>query len=130
MLCIHRFDFRVEIEHFNIKAFNGWSDLRIFTYFLGHILVRIGKGVVSPAGCVFVILTKDRNFTDDVKKEWEETDGGKYLDLIFSSNSISWGGLVVFVQQIDCRNSGSQRSSDLKCIFHKVNDFLAESRKA
>ncbi len=124
--CIHRFKHKVEVENYDSKRFSGWSDLRIFTYFLGHILLSIAKGIVLPGDCVFMILTKDRNFIDDVKKEWEEKKAETYLPLVFSGNFISCYGLVVFIQQIDCHNYGNSRSDDLRCVFKKVNDFLVK----
>lgn len=122
--CIHRFDRKVLVEHCNTKKFQGWSDLCIFMYFLGRIFESIAEGLVTPSS-VFIILTKDRNFIDDVKNDWEKTKRlGSRLQLQFLGNSISCGGLVVFVQQIDCPNYGNTRKDDLKCAFYKVNNFL------
>lgn len=80
-----------------------------------------------PSECLFMILTKDRNFIEDVKKEWEETKAGTYLSLVFSGNFISCGGLVIFIQQVDCPSCGNCRVDDLKCVFSKVNDFLTRT---
>jgi len=102
----------------------------VFTHFLGHILWSIAKGVVRPTDCVFMILTKDRDFIDDVREEWEVKKAATYLSLTFSSNSISYGGLVVFIQQIDCLNYGNKRTDDLRCAFKKVNDFFTKSQRA
>lgn len=123
-LCIHRFNHKVQVENYDSKRFHGWSDLEMFTYFLGQIFINIAKGTAIPDDCVFMILTKDRNFIDDVKKEWEGKKALTYLPLIFSGNFISCGGLVVFIQQIDCPNYGNKRADDLRCAFSKVNNFL------
>ena len=129
VLCIHRFEPKVQIEYCNSQSFSGWSDLRILTYFLGCLVDNIAKGAISPGRCVFMILTKDRNFIDDVKVEWKRADPNARLDLKFSGNFISCGGLVVLVQQIDCRNYGTNKASDRKCAFHKVNEFLSKKSK-
>ncbi len=129
-LCIHGFHHKVQTEHYDSKRFSGWSDIRVFTHFLGHILFSIAKGTVIPDDCVFIILTKDRNFIDDVKKEWEEKKAETYLPLVFSGNFISCGGLVVFIQQIDCPSCGHKRADDLKCAFNKVNDFFTKNQRA
>ncbi len=126
MLCIHRFNPKVQVANYNTKKFTGWSDLRIFTYFLGHIFASIAEGTVMPNECVFMILTKDRNFIDDIKNEWEKAKAQTYLDLVFSGNSISCSGLIIFIQQIDCPNYGNRRADDLKCAFSKVNDFFTK----
>lgn len=135
-MCIHRFNHKVEVERCNTKKFQnwsglgrGWSDLRVFTYFLGRILEYVAEGLVIP-NSVFMILTKDRNFIEDVRKEWkkwEEEKGEVYLPLTFSGNYISYGGLVVFIQQIDCPNCGNKWKDDLKCAFLKVNSFLQKT---
>ncbi len=126
-LCVHRFNNKVQVENYDPQRFPGWSDLRVFTYFLGQILVNIAKGVVVPNDCIFMILTKDRNFIDDIRKEWEEIKAETYLPLVFSGNFISCGGLVVFIQQIDCPNYGHKRADDLRCAFRKVNNFLIKT---
>ena len=130
ILCIHRFNSKVQVEHCNTKAFGGWSDLSIFTHFLGCIIAGIARSSINPGRYVFIILTKDRNFIYDVKKEWEKTDADARLDLVFSGNSISCGGLIVFIQQIDCPNYGHSKADDLRCAFYKVNSFLSENSKA
>jgi len=124
VLCVHRFKDKVGVENFDPQRFPGWSDLQVLIHFLGHILINIAKGVADPGKCVFMILTKDRNFIDDVKQEWEIKKVGKYLPLVFSGDNISCNGLVVVIQQIDCRIYGNKRDGDLKCAFKKVNDFL------
>jgi len=124
VLCIHRFNNRVGVENFDPQRFPGWSDLQVFTHFLGQILMNIAKGIVDPKSCVFIILTKDRNFIDDVREEYEARKVGMCLSLIFSGNSIMLGGIIVIIQQIDCQAYGTRRVSDLKCAFKKVNDFL------
>lgn len=130
ILCPHRFKPNVQIEFCNSKKFSGWSDLRIFTHFLGYILDNVAKQSAAPGRCIFIILTKDRNFIEDIKKEWRKTDYGKYFNLVFSGNSISWNGIVVFVQQVDCPNYGNKRTDDLKCIFFKINNFLRRTEEA
>lgn len=127
-LCIHRFNHKVQVESFDSKRFPGWSDLEVFTYFLGRIFIDIAKGIVMPNNCVFMILTKDRNFIDDVRKEWEEKKAETYLPLIFSNNFIFCGGLIIFIQQVDCPNYGNNRADDLGCVFRKVNNFIKNSR--
>ncbi|MBI4158170.1 MAG: hypothetical protein HY505_00915 [Candidatus Yanofskybacteria bacterium] len=129
ILCVHRFDHKVQVEHCNTRRFQGWSDLRIFTYFLGRVLESIAEGSVTPDS-IFIILTKDRDFIEDIRREWEEADAGARLDLEFSGNYISNGGLVVFICQIDCPNYGHGRADDLKCAFYKVNNFLSQTDKA
>ena len=115
------------MENFDPQRFPGWSDLQVFTHFLGHILMNIAKGIADPNSCVFIILTKDRNFIEDVRKEYEEKRAGTYLPLVFSSNSITSGGVIVIIQQIDCRIYGTKREGDLKCAFKKINTFLSGS---
>ena len=130
-LCVHGFDSRVEVEFCNTKYFGGWSDLRIFLHFLGHVIDSVAKDSAVLGQSVFMILTKDRNFIDDLGKEWKERGGGKYIDLVFAGNFISCGGVVIFIQQIDCPSYGNRRTDDLKCAFHKVNAFLtANLRKS
>lgn len=126
VLCIHRFNDRVGVESFDPQRFPGWSDLQVLTHFMGHILMNIAKGVADPNSCVFIILTKDRNFIDDVREEYESKKAGTYLPLIFSGNSITFGGIIVIIQQIDCRIYGNRRKGDLKCVFKKTNDFLSK----
>jgi len=124
VLCVHRFNHKVQIEHCNTRRFQGWSDLKIFTYFLGRVLESIAEGSVATDS-IFVILTKDRDFIEDIRSEWERADVGARLDLTFSGNYISSGGLVVFICQIDCPNYGHNRADDLRCAFDKVNNFLS-----
>lgn len=121
---MHRFDGRVSVESVDPQRFPGLSDLHVLTHFIGHILINIAKEVADPHNCIFMILTKDRNFIDDVKREWEAKGAEHYLPLVFSGNYISYGGLIIIIQQIDCRVYGSKRIGDLKCAFKKVNDFL------
>lgn len=124
VLCIHRFNNNVIIENFDPQRFPGWSDLRVFTYFVGQILINIAKGVTDPNSCIFMILTKDRNFIDDVREEYEAKKTETHMPVIFSGNSIKFGGIIVIIQQIDCRVYGTKRDGDLKCAFKKVNSFL------
>ena len=124
VLCIHRFEVKADVQNYNTGKFHGWSDLRIFLYFLANILISIAEDRLELSKCAFLILTKDRNFIDDVEADWLRTKTSKYLDLIFLENSISYGGLSIFVQQIDCRNYGHSRGDDLRCAFDKVNKFL------
>lgn len=128
-LCVHRFNHKVQIESFDSKRFPGWSDLDVLTYFLGRIFVDIAKRIIIPNDCIFMMLTKDRNFIDDIKKEWEEKKAWRYLPITFSGNFISCGGLAVFIQQVDCPNYGNNRADDLRCIFRKVNDFLLKTKE-
>ena len=129
ILCVHRFDHKVQVEHCNTKRFQGWSDLRIFTYFLGRVLESIAERSVTPDS-IFIILTKDRDFIEDIRREWEEANAGTRLDLVFSGNYISSGGLIVFICQIDCPNYGHNRADDLKCALYKVNNFLSKKDEA
>jgi len=125
-LCIHRFDFQVKIEYCNGAKFHGWSDLRIFIYFLGRIFESIADGSVASTNSVFMFLTKDRNFIDDVKKEWEESEIGAGFDFVFAGDCISCGSLVVFIQQIDRLAQGHGKKKDSqRRVFKKVNDFFA-----
>ena len=124
--CIHRFDHMVQVINYDPQRFPKWSDLGVVTHFFGHILKCVAKGVVVPNSCVFIILTKDRNFIEDVKKEWEEKKAGTYLPFVFSGNFISCGGLVVFIQQIYCVNHGSKRKGNLDSAFSGVNDFFTQ----
>lgn len=126
-MCIHRFNNKVDVENFDSQRFPGWSDLRVFIHFVGHILLNIARGVADPNNCVFVILTKDRNFIEDVKKEYEAKRSETYLPLVFSGNSIKSGGIIVIIQQIDCRVYSTKRNGDLKCAFKKINSFLSGS---
>jgi len=134
-LCIHRFKHKVRVEYCNTKRFQswsgfgkGWSDLSIFIHFLGCIFEGLAEGSVA-SDCIFMILTKDHNFIDDVRKEWREKRAESYLPLVFSGNFISCGGLVVFVQQIDCLSYGSKRADNLNCAFEKVNDFFIQNQR-
>ncbi|PIR41870.1 MAG: hypothetical protein COV30_01620 [Candidatus Yanofskybacteria bacterium CG10_big_fil_rev_8_21_14_0_10_37_15] len=123
-LCIHGFKNKVKVEVCDPKRFHAWSDLRVFTWFLGNIFVNIANGIILPNDCLLMILTKDRNFIEDVKKEWEEKRLWEHLSFVFSNNSISCGRLEVFVQQIDCLNYGNSRTDNLRCAFEKVNSFF------
>lgn len=125
VLCVHRFNNKVGVENFDPQRFPGWSDLQVFTHFIGQILMNIAKGTVDPNNCVFMILTKDRNFIEDVRDEYEAKGSETYLPLVFSGNSIKSGGIIVIVQQIDCRVYGTKRNGDLKCAFKKTNSFLS-----
>lgn len=129
ILCAHRFKGRVFIEHCNTKKFQGWSDLRIFTYFLGKVLENVAEGLTAD-NSTFIILTKDRNFIDDIREEWARENAKSRLELKFHTDAIVCGGLTVFVCQIDCPNYGNKRTDDLKCAFYKVNNFLSEQSKA
>jgi len=124
ILCVHRFNHKVQIEHCNTKRFQGWSDLRIFTYFLGRIIESIAEGSVAP-NSIFIILTKDRNFVEDVKREWNEAHAGTRLDLTFSGNYIFGAGLTVFICQISCSNYWRSAADCLRCALDIVNNFLS-----
>lgn len=128
--CIHRFNHRVEVERYNTKKFWKWADLNIFLYFLRDIFGGIAENRIVLNKCVFMILTKDRNFIHDVMIQWEESGMKEHLNLIFYSDSISLDGLTVFIQQVSCPNYGNSRTDDLKCVFSKVNDFLTKKLKA
>jgi len=127
-LCLHRFKNQVTVEHCNTKKFQGWSDLRVFLYFVSRIINGIAEGKINPARCAFIILTKDRNFIEDVKRDLEvfKLTQEFWLNFEFSGNAISWDNLDIFIVQVDCPNSGHGRSDDLKCAFHKANEFLKE----
>jgi hypothetical protein len=125
ILCIHRFKTKVFVEHFNTKRFSGWSDLRVFTYFLGQIITNIAEGRIRlTPDCLFIILTKDRNFLEDIKREWESQFTNGRLKLMFKKDTIVCGGLKIIVRQINCPNYGSKKSDDLRCCFLKVNKLL------
>lgn len=121
-LCVHRFKARVKVEHCNTKKFEGWSDLIIFEYFLLKVLHDISSGSVASSRCAFIILTKDRNFIDDIRNEWEE--GDRKIDLVFSDSSISYGDVTVYIQQINTISHRHTKTSDLRCVFENVNIFL------
>ena len=132
-MCIHRFDARIEVEYCNTKKFQktigsdkGWSDLSVFLYFVSRIINGIAEGKIYPNKCAFIILTKDRDFIDDVKEDLAKLKRAKdfWFNLDFSGNSISWDSLDIFIIQVDCPNYGHGRADDLKCAFHKVNEFL------
>ena len=130
ILCVHRFNSRVCVEYYNAKRFNKtkkgakWTDFKVITHIISDILAKIAEDTISPTHCAFIILTRDRNFIEDVKIGWQESKGGRYLDLEFSGNSIVFGDIIIFVQQIDCPGYGHSRSDSLRCAFEKVNDFL------
>ena len=134
-MCIHRFDTKVEVEYCNTKKFQksvlsgkGWSDLSIFLYFVSVILAKIAEGRVDMNRCAFIILTKDRNFIEDVKRDLEvfKLTQEFWFNFDFSGNAISWDNLDIFIVQVDCPNYGHGRTDDLKCSFFKVNEFLKE----
>ncbi len=124
VLCIHRFETRVEILNIVSSSFGGWSDPRVVTYFLGEIMIGIAEKKFDPKKCVFMILTKDRNFIDDVKR-----GASAVPKLVSSGNSISCGGITIFVRQIDCPNYGNKKKDDLRCAFEIVNDFFNNGTK-
>lgn len=126
ILCIHRFDHKVQVERYNTKKFEEWSDLRILTYCLRDILSGIAENKIVPDKCFFIILTRDRNFVEDVRKEWEESDLGHKIKLTFFDNLISCMNFTIIIQQIACSNYGHSRTDSLKCIFQTVNNFLSE----
>ena len=112
------------MEHCNAEKFRGWSDLRILTYFLGRILESIAEGSAT-LNSVFLIVTRDRNFIDDVQKEWVRTSR-HFGTLKFDNNTVSLGDLVIFVE---CINSVPYvtRRDYLKRAFLQVNEFLNKS---
>lgn len=119
ILCLHRFEPKVQILYISGNKFWRWSDRRVVTYFFGEIITGIAEKKLNPKECLFMILTKDRNFIDDVRQ------GMPTMPLfIFSNNSISCGGITVFIKQIDCQNYGNKRADDLKCSFEIVNNFF------
>ena len=135
VLCLHRFNTKVEVEYCNTKKFQktmgadkGWSDLRIFLYFLGNILIKIAEGRVDPDKCAFIILTRDQDFIEDIKSEVDalKKHSRFWYNLDFSGSSISWNNIDIFIVRVDCQNYGHGRTEDLKCSFLKVNQFLKE----
>ena len=119
ILCIHRFEPRVNILNISSSKFRGWSDPRVLTYFLGEIMIGIAEKRFDPKKSIFMILTKDRNFIEDVRRSMAAIP-----NLIFANNYISCGGIIIFIQQINCPNYGSKRTDDLECAFKKVNEFF------
>ena len=95
-------------------------------YFFSRIIGGIAEGRINPDHCDFIFLTKDRDFIDDVKRDLAalKRDDRFWCDLDFSSDSISWNNIEVFIIQVDCPNYGHGRTDDLKCSFSKVNQFL------
>lgn len=116
------------MEHCNTKKFQGWSDLRVFLFFVSRIMNGIAEGKIDPDKCTFIILTKDRDFIEDVREDLAKMKRTKnfWFDLDYSGNSISFNNLDIFILQIDCPNYGHGRADDLKCSFFKVNEFLKE----
>lgn len=124
--CIHRFNHKVQVERYNTKKFEKWSDLRILMYCLRDIFGGIAENKIVPDQCFFMILTRDRNFIEDVRKEWEESDLGQKIKLTFSDNLIFCMNFTIIIKQIACSNYGHSRTDSLKCIFQMVNNFLSE----
>ena len=122
ILCVHRFEPRVQILGISSSRFRGWSDPRVLTYFLAQIMTGIAEKIIDPRQCVFMILTKDRNFIDDVRR-----GAAPIPSFTFSADSISCGGITIFIKQVNHPNYGSKKKDDLKCIFEIVNNFFNES---
>ena len=108
--CIHRFNHKVQVER----------------YCLRDIFGGIAENKIVPDQCFFMILTRDRNFIEDVRKEWEESDLGQKIKLTFSDNLIFCMNFTIIIKQIACSSYGHSRTDSLKCIFQMVNNFLSE----
>lgn len=119
ILCIHRFRPKTYIFNITSNKFEGWSDLQVVTYFLGEILIGIAEKKFDPNKCIFILLTKDRNFIEDVRFE-----ASAIPNFEFSYNFIYCGGITIIVKQINCPNYGHNRTNDMKCAIEIVNEHF------
>ena len=119
ILCIHRFGPIVQVLSINSGKFRGWSDPRVLTYFLAQIMAGIAEKIFDPRRCVFMILTKDRNFIEDVRR-----GAATIPNLTFSADSISCGDVTIFINQVNHPSYGSRKKDELKSVFAIVNGFF------
>ena len=128
VLCRHKFNFSAEIKYYNTGEFRdkkkpnkGWPDSRILLHFLDHIKEGIERGRFSR-GVVAVLLTKDFDFIKDAEYELRRNVRGN--ELIFGNDFVAMGDIVVIVKKVDCRQYGTDKNADRKCIIWKMNNLF------
>lgn len=122
VLCRHRFNFGAKIIYCNGKGYSGWPDSKILAHFFNYIRIGIQEGLLEKT-TVFVIVTKDHDFLVDAEKEWKRIREERE-EWVFGANYVRCGDIVIFTQQIDCRNYGTRGTHNLKCVIFKMNKFF------
>ncbi len=122
VLCRHRFNFNVKILHTTRYIdFLCFYDFQIVL----HCLFLIQKSAtfrrLVESGN-FIIVTKDRKFLEDARKMWLARSNKKtHPKLDFGPDSISWGKYKIMVKLIRCKNYGTDKDDDLRCLIREMN---------
>lgn len=126
ILCPHRFCFKSKIIYYSKPKFQCWSDSAILLHFLRTIQDNLNAGSISSRS-LFIIVTRDSTFLKTAKDEL----GAKIKDLKidFYDNYIVYGGFVIFVRLVDCKNYGTGRNHDRQCIIRTVNAFFKKESR-
>ena len=124
VLCIHRFEPKVRVIRIAKKNQQGWSDHKVLQYFISEILKEISQGTFDLRKCFFMIITKDQDFIEDVKRDLEE-ESSEIKSITFLEDSIICDGITILVSSVN----GVDRTHDLQYVSTKVNKFFRTGQR-
>ena len=97
------------------------TDLQVVLYLFYLLFYNENIKPNITKECPVVIVTKDRNFLEDAKKEHVNRRNMRKLRLRFTKDTVTLNGITIHVQNIDCKNYGTDSFHDLRCTIDHVN---------
>lgn len=128
IICQHSFGFNATFLHTSEYAdFLRFSDFQVILHCV-FLILHNKKYQRAAESRRFIIVTKDQKFLQDAEKVWQEKAKPKTRPkLIFGRESwVSWNGFVIFVKTIGCKNYGTNRKDDARCLVEQLNKHFAE----
>ncbi|MEK7151534.1 MAG: hypothetical protein AAB784_02390 [Patescibacteria group bacterium] len=124
-LCAHRFNFVSHVfNRGNLTSLNDWQVIKRFLD-----LINKNSGFVKKTDTLFVLVTQDHNFIEDVKFDYfddlqrGETDCVLKFDKDFIMRIEPEPPLKIKVLTINHRFCGGNRETDLRSAIDLLNNF-------
>lgn len=127
ILCKHRLRFNASVVYLG-KTIVGLSDFRVVQRCFA--LIQKNKKWHRKNCPLFVLVTKDHDFLDDVKSGYvneldrETTD----ITLSFADNCVICGVTRLVVRVLDHEPYGWRKNRDLCCAFTRLNQLWEKVR--
>lgn len=121
VLCRHKFDFNACLVTAGHDIY-GLSDFHVVRYFLN--LIRAGDWNKDGRSPLFIIMTKDRNFIQDVKLDYFDELEDNTADIILSfagRGLISCDGCTIRVVTVSHKPYGASKKQDLHNAIESMN---------
>lgn len=127
VFCKHKFGFNACLVNHS-RDICGFNDFNVARFFL-DLIGKNDQWNRKPRP-VFILITKDHNFVEDVKPDYldELKKGTAGIKLSFTGNIIKRDSLELKVVIIEHKPYGDNRNSDLRLMIEKLNRRWAKNK--